>query len=34
MMVKIRVNDTWDGSTYEDDELFASLVADVRAIAG
>src|SRR5437016_2522171 len=32
MMVKLRVNDTWPG-TYEDDELLASLVADIRAIA-
>ncbi|MGX7873229.1 hypothetical protein ACVDG5_010930 [Mesorhizobium sp. ORM6] len=33
MMVKLRVNDTWPG-TYEDDELLASIVADIRAIAG
>jgi len=33
MMVKLRVNDTWAG-TYEDGEILASLVADVRAIAG
>jgi len=32
MMVKLRVNDTWPG-TYEDDDLLASIVADIRAIA-
>jgi len=32
MMVKLRVNDTWPG-TYEDDELLASIIADIRAIA-
>jgi hypothetical protein len=31
LMVKIRVNDTWLG-TYEDDDLLASIVADVRAM--
>ncbi|UVK49335.1 hypothetical protein BPNPMPFG_008277 (plasmid) [Mesorhizobium sp. AR07] len=33
MMVKIRVNDTWSG-TYDDNDLLASIIADVRAIAG
>ncbi|WP_027167864.1 hypothetical protein [Mesorhizobium sp. WSM3224] len=33
MMVKLRVNDTWPG-TYDDDELLASITADIRSVAG